>query len=408
MANKKLKVGNVPNLRFPGFNDEWKVKKLGEVVDKVNSGKTPLGGEAVYTKEGVLFIRSQNVNNDKLELENSVFIPELINEQMKNSIVQPNDILLNITGASLGRSCVVPNDFKSGNVNQHVCIIRLNKKYNPMFLQPLFSSCKGQTIFTSLQTGSGREGLNFESIKSIKFFAPIAGEQLTIASFLSLINERITTQNKIIRELDVLKSIFSQIIFSKELKFQDNNGNDFPAWETKKLKEVCNINPKTENIPNSFYYIDLESVVNGRLLKENRVLKDEAPGRAQRVLAKNDILFQMVRPYQKNNFFFNKEGEYVASTGYAQIRTNQNPQFIFQYLHNQRFVDKVIERCTGTSYPAISSTDLGNIVIDFPSLAEQMKVADLLSSVDKKIDIETKSLQKFEEQKKYLLQNLFI
>lgn len=99
------------------------------MADKVNSVKTPLGGEAVYTKEGVLFIRSQNVNNNKLELENSVFIPELINNQMKNSIVQANDILLNITGASLGRSCVIPNDFKSGNVNQHVCIIRLNKQY---------------------------------------------------------------------------------------------------------------------------------------------------------------------------------------------------------------------------------------------------------------------------------------
>ena len=196
MPNKKLKVGNVPNLRFPEFQDEWVQKKLGEVVDKVNSGKTPLGGEAVYTKEGILFIRSQNVNNDKLELENSVFIPELVNDQMKNSIVQANDILLNITGASLGRSCVVPNNFKSGNVNQHVCIIRLNKQYSPKFVQPLFSSSKGQTIFTSLQTGSGREGLNFESIRSIKFFAPILDEQQKIASFLSLINERITTQTK--------------------------------------------------------------------------------------------------------------------------------------------------------------------------------------------------------------------
>ena len=93
--------GKVPNLRFPEFTEEWETKKLGEIADKVNSGKTPLGGEAVYTKEGVLFIRSQNVNNDGLELDNSVFIPESVNNQMKNSIVRSNDILLNITGASL-------------------------------------------------------------------------------------------------------------------------------------------------------------------------------------------------------------------------------------------------------------------------------------------------------------------
>ena len=184
MTNKKLKVGNVPNLRFPGFEGEWESKKLGEITNKVNSGKTPLGGETIYTKEGVLFIRSQNVNSDKLELDNSTFIPELVNFQMKNSIVKPNDILLNITGASLGRSCVVPHDFEIGNVNQHVCIIRLEKQYNPRFLQPLFSSKKGQIIFTSLQTGSGREGLNFESIKGIKLFIPISDEQQKISNFL--------------------------------------------------------------------------------------------------------------------------------------------------------------------------------------------------------------------------------
>ena len=118
------------------------MKKLGEVAEKINSGKTPLGGETVYTNEGILFIRSQNINNDKLELEIPVFIPEDINKGMKNSVVHPNDILLNITGASLGRSCVVPKEFNIGNVNQHVRIIRLNSEYDPLFIQPILSSTK--------------------------------------------------------------------------------------------------------------------------------------------------------------------------------------------------------------------------------------------------------------------------
>src|SRR5690606_29629276 len=169
-----------------------------------------------YTKEGILFIRSQNVNNDRLELDNSVFIPESVNNQMKNSIVKPNDILLNITGASLGRSCVVSNDFKIGNVNQHVCIIRLSQQYNPRFIQPIFSSNKGQIIFNNLQTGSGREGLNFESIKGIKLFTPILDEQQKIASFLSLIDERIQTQNKIIEQLETLiKWLCQKLILSQ-------------------------------------------------------------------------------------------------------------------------------------------------------------------------------------------------
>src|SRR5690606_17289314 len=101
----------------------------------VNSGKTPLGGESVYTSYGILFIRSQNILDNKLSLKNSTYIPEEVNDGMKNSIVNPLDILLNITGASLGRSCVVPKNFTTGNVNQHVCIIRLNKNNDPYFLQ---------------------------------------------------------------------------------------------------------------------------------------------------------------------------------------------------------------------------------------------------------------------------------
>ena len=164
-------------------------------------------------------------------------------------------------------------------------------------------------------------------------------------------------------------------------------------WQSSRLADMCEINPKNGSLPNSFVYIDLESVENGRLLKEDIISKDEAPSRAQRVLSKNDVLFQMVRPYQKNNLFFDKEGKYVASTGYAQIRTKQNSQFVFQYLHNQKFVDNVIERCTGTSYPAINSTDLGSIRIDYPSLEEQEKISSFLSLIDQRISTQNKIIK---------------
>ena len=200
-------------MRFPEFSGEWEVKKLGEVTSKINSGKTPLGGDAVYTNEGILFIRSQNVNNDKLELENPVFIPEKINKGMKNSIVHPNDILLNITGASLGRSCVVPEEFNIGNVNQHVCIIRTNTGYNPRFIQPILSSTKGQNVFKSLQTGSGREGLNFESIKNIKINFPTIFEQEKIASFLSIIDIQIENANKQVDITTEFKKGLLQLMF---------------------------------------------------------------------------------------------------------------------------------------------------------------------------------------------------
>jgi len=188
------------------------------------------------------------------------------------------------------------------------------------------------------------------------------------------------------------------------LRFPEFEGE----WERKKLGKLAEINPSNkESLPESFIYIDLESVENGELKKENTINKNEAPSRSQRVLNVNDILFQMVRPYQMNNLYFDRVGNYVASTGYAQIRTEQNTMCLYQYLHFKKFVDKVIERCTGTSYPAINSTDLSNILISFPTLPEQQKIASFLSLMDKKIGQLKQKKELLQAYKKGIMQKLF-
>ncbi|MCI5519892.1 MAG: restriction endonuclease subunit S, partial [Treponema sp.] len=169
------------------------------------------------------------------------------------------------------------------------------------------------------------------------------------------------------------------------------------------------INPKPGDLPEVFSYIDLESVKNGVLLQEKIIKKEEAPSRAQRLLEEKDILFQTVRPYQRNNYFFNSKSPTVASTGYAQFRVNKNnyPSFLYQYLYTNNFVKNVLDRCSGTSFPAISTNDLLEISLHIPSLAEQQKIADFLSNVDSIITAETKILNTLQKKKKALMQKLF-
>jgi len=170
---------------------EWGNKRLGDLTSKVGSGSTPKGGSDVYVESGITFIRSQNVYGNILDLTDAAFITEDTHQKMKGSQVKPLDVLLNITGASIGRSCVVPEQFTEANVNQHVCIIRPKKDLDPHFLQLFLSGYGGQKSIFQSQAGGGREGLNFVAIRAFKCPFPHLQEQQKIAHFLQSIDRKI-------------------------------------------------------------------------------------------------------------------------------------------------------------------------------------------------------------------------
>ena len=177
-------------------------------------------------------------------------------------------------------------------------------------------------------------------------------------------------------------------------------------WGIKKLSDVSTINPKTKNLPNEFVYIDLESVENGILTK---IGIDDAPSRAQRLLDVGDILFQTVRPYQMNNLYFDFDNDnYVASTGYAQIKSKINSKFLYHYLHYSKFVNNVLKRCTGTSYPAINANDLKKIKIKIPiDTNEQKMIGSIFDKLDLKIGLLGEKYKYYQDFKKYLMQQIF-
>ena len=206
MANNNNKDKcNVPHLRFPEFSGEWKKCTIGELAIKVGSGVTPRGGESVYKTNGYPFVRSQNVGLGHLILDDIAFIDEETHLRQKSTELKLEDVLLNITGASIGRSALVNEQVVGGNVNQHVCIIRTKENLISSFLCNFLLSNYGQRQIDSFQAGGNRQGLNFEQIKSIKIAIPSTKEQTKVAKLLQLIEERIATQNKIIEDLKKLK-----------------------------------------------------------------------------------------------------------------------------------------------------------------------------------------------------------
>ena len=172
-------------------------------------------------------------------------------------------------------------------------------------------------------------------------------------------------------------------------------------WEMASLQDIAAVNPKSNPLQNSFVYIDLEAVEKGELRKIQEVMREEAPSRAQRVIYKNDILFQCVRPYQKNNYIHKIQSksnqQWVASTGYAQIRTTEIPNYIYHLLNTDGFNQKVMVRCTGSSYPAINSEDLATIRFYLTTdTKEQLKISRLLDLLDERIATQNKIIEKYE------------
>jgi len=206
---KDTKIGRIPK--------DWDLEKLNKNVLKVGSGVTPKGGSSVYLKEGIPLIRSQNVLYGKLQLNGVACIDELQYKKMKNSQLQENDVLLNISGASIGRSGVVFKNILPANVNQHVCIIRTTERINASYLSTYLISNGGQNQIFRLQAGGNREGLNFQHIRSFKIPLPPVSEQQKIAAIFSEADAKIEKEQNQKSQLKALKKgLMQQLLTGKK------------------------------------------------------------------------------------------------------------------------------------------------------------------------------------------------
>lgn len=240
-------------------------------------------------------------------------------------------------------------------------------------------------------------------------FIPDFEEQQKIAEILMQCDKVIKLCEQEIDELKKLKKAYLRKMFPQkgknvpELRFA---GFTDP-WEQRKLGDLALFNPKDE-LPQEFEYVDLESVVGTEMLSHRTEIKATAPSRAQRLARTGDLFYQTVRPYQKNNYLFEKsDNNYVFSTGYAQMRPFIDGYFLLSLVQDERFVKVVLDNCTGTSYPAINADDLAKIVVTVPSdKDEEEKIGALFRNLDNLITLHQRKLEEQKNQKKSLMQLL--
>ena len=399
---------DVPALRFPEFSGEWKIVKVGTITTKVGSGITPRGGETVYRSQGHPFVRSQNVGWGRLLLNDIAYIDEETHKKQLNTALEQNDVLLNITGASIGRCAVVNEMIVNGNVNQHVCIIRSNGAVDSEFLCNYLLSNYGQKQIDSFQAGGNRQGLNFEQIKSIRISIPTLNEQKHIAELLCAINQRIETQNKIIEKYE---SLIQAIIYKAKI-----DGISKGTWRRIDLckvlqerneknvngRKICSVSV-SQGVVNQIEYLGrsfaAKQTSHYNVVKYGDIVYTKSPtgdfpyGIIKRSNIRDDVA---VSPLY---------GVYIPvndSIGVILHFYFMRPSNAFNYLH------PLIQKGAKNTINITNGRFLENSIPLPISENEANSIAGILKSIQEKIEIEKSLLQSYTKEKEYLLRQMFI
>ena len=402
---------NFPRLRFPEFEGEYRQYSF-EDLFLFSTGKNIKQNEASPEYEtpcvryGELYhlyneIISEVVNKTNLDKSDLTF--SIGNEILLPSAGEdPLDIgsasALTIKGVAIGRTINILRPLKKNLYSNIYVSYYINEKLK----KKISTLAKGVSISNVYNS----------DLKILNALLPSISEQQKISSFLLLINSRIQTQNKIINDLKTLKTATAKKIFSQEFRFKDDKGNDFSEWEEILLGEVMSIPEKTK----------AQNIDKNKLLTVKLHLKG---------VLKNDNTDTL--SFGATNYFIRKKGQFIygkqnlfngafdiipdefdgflSSGDVPTLEINNskiNSSFLLYLMGRKEFYKPLEDFATGSGSKRIHEKTLLGIKIPFPSLPEQTKIANFLSSIDSKIDIENQLLQKLEEQKKYLLQNMFV
>ena len=402
--NTTTKQPLTPTLRFPQFTEQWEEKKLGEVATFF-SGGTPLTTNRSYFEGTIPFIRSGEINSDKTEQ----FISEEGLKKSSAKMVEKGDLIFALYGATSGE---VGISKIKGAINQAILCIRTEN--NTRYIMNWLATNKDNILNKYLQGGQGN--LSAEIIKLLPIPLPSLPEQQKIADFLSAVDEKLQALKKKKHLLEQYKKGIMQQIFTQTLRFKDEQGNDFPEWEERKLGEVCTIKSGLsldQNDKKEGYQVTrIETISDGKINLNKIGYVSTQEDISNYKLKKGDILFSNINSVSHIGKTALVHHELNLYHGMNLLRlvaaTNTHSVFLFYYLNtefNRNYFKQICNKAV--SQASINQTELGKTPIPLPSLPEQQKIATFLSALDEKINKVQEQIAQVEAWKKGLLQQLF-
>ena len=395
--NKNL--AKVPNLRFPGFEGEWETKKLGEIGEIVN-GLTYSPND--IAENGVLVLRSSNVQNRSLAFEDNVYV-----RTDNYNPVQENDILICVRNGSknlIGKNALINRENEGVAFGAFMSIYR--SSFNKFLFHWFDTNEYKEIVHKNL--GATINSINGSDLRKFKVPFPSMEEQEKIASFLSIVDERIQTQNKIIEQLETLIKGLSEKLFSQKIRFKEFT----EKWEVKTLSDVL---VKFEEITtrNNQYPI-LTSARTGIFFQKDYFDGNEVASKDNRgynIVPRGYFTYRHMSDDTTFKFNINTICDHgIVSTLYPVFTTNGvNDYFLKIYLNDgQAFKNYALLQKQGGSRTYMYYNKLTKLKLRFPNLEEQTKIASFLIKIDQKSQTEKAILEQIENQKKYLLNHMFV
>lgn len=419
---------NIPEVRFKGFSDKWKERNLNEITFKIGSGKTPKGGDASYVLEGIPLLRSQNIYNNSVNFRNVAHITPQTHADMKNSCVLKGDVLLNITGASIGRSAVY-NSSAQANVNQHVCIIRLQKGFNSAFTQLHLASSRGQQLIDNNQAGGAREGLNFQQIGRMEFTFGAIEEQTKIGNYFQKLDTLINQHQQKHDKLSNLKKAMLEKMFPKvgesvpEIRFDGFSGD----WGEKSLEEVCSLITKQTGFDYSatikpslvrtkgtetYPFVQNKDFTGSKVnLNTDFFIPKDVAEKFPRILTDVPSVLVSISGKIGNVGFYNLSEKSIVggAVGICKLLSSSDGLVIVQQLLSNVGQAYFQTLTKSSSHANITVEDIRMIRVKLPPTeAEKIKVGNFFNQLDENIDQNEKQITKLKNIKQACLDKMFV
>ena len=405
---------NVPKLRFKGFNDEWKEAKFKELLNVIDGDRgVNYPKEDEFTEEGYcLFLNAKNVTKEGFKFNENKFISSEKDSILRKGKLERNDIVLTTRG-TVGNRAIFTTDIKYDNIriNSGMVLLRANK-IEPHYLYSYMKSIQFDKQLKQIMFGSAQPQLTVKDINEFKVSLPSIQEQERIANFLTKVDKIIEKQDEKVKNLENYKKGMMQKIFSQEIRFKDENGEEYPEWEERRLGDF--IIEYTEKTTENNQYEPLTSSRKGLFLQSEYFNKQIASedNTGYNIVPKGYFTYRHMS--DDSIFYFNINDIIdfgIVSTLYPVFTVNEgmNSRFLRYYLNEgYDFKKYCLLQKQGGSRTYMYLNKLKGFRGKFPVIMEQNNIAKFLLDIDSLVNKEKEKLEELKQWKKGLLQQMFI